>query len=57
MKTVFTISILISMTLIATIAWSDFIYGDVNLDGKVTPLDAALVMQHVVGELTLNSIC
>ena len=31
------------------------IYGDVNDDGKVTPLDAALVMQHVVGELTLNS--
>ena len=31
------------------------IYGDVNDDGKVTPLDAALVMQHVVGELTLTS--
>ena len=31
------------------------IYGDVNDDGNVTPVDAALVMQHVVGELTLNS--
>ena len=31
------------------------IYGDVNDDGNVTPLDAALVMQHVVGEPTLNS--
>ena len=31
------------------------IYGDVNNDGKGTPLDAALVMQHVVGEMTLTS--
>ncbi len=31
------------------------IYGDVNDDGQVTPADAVLVMQHVVGEVTLNS--
>ncbi len=31
------------------------IYGDVNDDGNITPLDAALVIQHVAGTLTLNS--
>ena len=55
MKTIFTTVLLISMMLIANIAWGDIFYGDVNIDGKVTPTDAALVMQHVVGELTLDS--
>jgi len=28
--------------------------GDINCDGSVTPLDASLVLQHIVGKITLT---
>ena len=28
--------------------------GDVNNDGRVTPVDASLIMRHVVGEVILS---